>query len=88
MVIWTEGLYDLTEAWRAISDLAAALLQNVSLKEYDWLEFFAGRANATHAVRLRGGIGARFDLEYWCPGKAGSSNYHDITSPSGFWPRA
>ena len=62
MVIWTEGLYDLTEAWRAISDLAAALLQNVSLKEYDWLEFFAGRANATHAVRLRGGIGARFDL--------------------------
>ncbi|CAE7655431.1 unnamed protein product [Symbiodinium sp. CCMP2592] len=37
MVIWTEGLYDLSEAGQR-------------LFEFDWLEFFAGHANGARAV--------------------------------------
>ncbi|CAE7241486.1 unnamed protein product, partial [Symbiodinium sp. KB8] len=42
--------------------------------EFDWLEFFAGHANGTRAVRLRGFKGARFDLKYF-EDNGGHSNY-------------
>ncbi|CAE7773786.1 unnamed protein product [Symbiodinium microadriaticum] len=63
MVIWTEGLYDLSE-------------------EFDWLEFFAGHANGTRAVRLRGFKGARFDLKYF-EDNGGHSNYQEKQAKDG-----
>ena len=56
-------------------------------KAYDWVEYFAGTANATRAARLRGAAGARFDIAYFERDNAEhcKTNYMDITSPSGFW---
>ncbi|CAE7467979.1 unnamed protein product [Symbiodinium pilosum] len=58
MVIWTEGLYDLSEA-------------------YDWVEYFAGTANATRAARLRGAAGGKAnDFVAWYGGSL--AEYHPV----------
>ncbi|CAE7639101.1 unnamed protein product [Symbiodinium sp. CCMP2592] len=57
---------------------------------YDWVEFFAGRANCTSAARVRGASGLKLDIEYGNRGKKKSngkkckSDYMDINSCSGF----
>ncbi|CAE7235249.1 unnamed protein product [Symbiodinium sp. CCMP2456] len=57
-------------------------------EEYDWLEFFAGHANGTGAVRLRGFRGAKFDIQYFADYRdsadLGTTNFMDITTPAGF----
>ena len=60
------------------------------MQEYDWLEFFAGHANGTGAVRLRGFRAAKFDIEYFADyrnsaASAGTTNFMDITTPAGLW---
>ena len=61
------------------------------MQAYDWVEFFAGRANCTSAARLRGASGLKLDINYTKKrakkrgGKKCNSDYMDITSPSGFW---
>ena len=60
-----------------------------SRQVYDWVEYFAGVANATRAARLRGSSGCRLDLDYFDPSSDGGSrcktNFMDLTSASGFW---
>lgn len=57
------------------------------LKEYDWLEFFAGHAACTTYVRLQGFRGCKFDLKYHPNENAPprNTNYMDVNSVSGFW---
>lgn len=55
-------------------------------QDFQWLEFFAGTAACTHAMREAGFRSARFDKLY-CkdPSKHGrKSNWMDICTPSGF----
>ena len=49
----------------------------------DWLEFYAGKAACTAAMRRAGFTAARFDKLYFREGK---SNYHDLLHPAGFVP--
>ena len=55
-------------------------------QEFQWLEYFAGKAACTTAMRSAGYVSARFDKLYWCPKtyKRRRSNYYDLNSPSGF----
>ena len=57
----------------------SALSQGAKLS---WVEFFAGRAEATRVMRLSGRTAAKVDLLYHtaCHGKM---NYMDINSPAG-----
>ena len=56
------------------------------IKDYDFLEFYAGRARTTMAMRRRLLRSARFDLLY-SEQKAGRrSNFMDLLHSSGFLP--
>lgn len=52
-------------------------------EEFEWLEFFAGTASCTLAMRMAGFHSARFDIKYANP-KHRKSNWMNILSPSGF----
>ena len=56
-----------------------------TLQCFDWLEFFAGAANLTSSIRIRGGKGVKFDLLYNEDPGLRSSNFMDLCSNSGFW---
>ena len=53
---------------------------------FEWVEFFAGHARATLAMRAAGFRCARLDLNYFPKGLdcGYGSNYFDILSTSGF----
>lgn len=55
-------------------------------QEFQWLEFFAGTAACTHAMRDAGFRGARFDKMYCKDHKKNGrkTNWMDILTPSGF----
>ena len=55
------------------------------LKEYQWLEFYAGYGNLTRFMKASGYKTARFDLGDANRQPHRRSNYMDILSPSGFW---
>lgn len=55
-------------------------------QDLQWLEFFAGKAACTYAMRRAGYLSARFDKLYFDPAcqRKRKSNWHDILTPSGF----
>lgn len=53
------------------------------LKNLDWIEFYAGKARATLAMRGAGLRGAALDYMYFDP-SVGGSNYFDVLTDSGF----
>lgn len=53
-------------------------------QEYQWIEYFAGRARATLAMRAAGYRCARLDISYFPEELNLGNNYFDILSPSGF----
>ena len=55
-------------------------------QELQWLEFFAGKAACTYAMRRAGYLSARFDKLYFDPAckRKRKSNWHDILTPAGF----
>jgi hypothetical protein len=55
------------------------------LKEYQWLEFYAGYGNLTRFMKASGYKSARFELGDADRQPHRRSNYMDILSPSGFW---
>ena len=67
----------------ALSGLLQPRLEN---QEFQWLEFFAGTAACTHAMRDAGFRGARFDKMYCKDHKkhGRKTNWMDILTPSGF----
>ena len=55
-------------------------------QEFQWLEFYAGHAACTFAMRRAGYAAARFDIEY-CknPDQFGrKTNWMDLMTPAGF----
>lgn len=58
------------------------------LQEFEWLEYYAGRAACTTAMRRAGHVAAKFDLLYFDRAKTKkcgkNSNYYDLLTPAGF----
>ena len=54
------------------------------LKEYQWLEYFAGLGNLTVMMRACGYTSGRFDLLDNVKPAHRSSNFMDLTHQSGF----
>lgn len=97
MVIWTEGLYDLSEegiSTYLISGFVHATKAHPTFllpifgtcEEYQWLEFFAGNAACTTFARLKGFRGCKFDIKYHVENlmRTRKTNYMDVNSDSGF----
>ena len=57
----------------------------MTLKEYQWLEFFAGHGNLMKMMKAAGYKSARFDIDDSNKKPNRRSNFMDILSPSGFW---
>ena len=55
-------------------------------QDYQWIEFYAGKAACTYAMRRAGYRAARFDKLYFDPQcqKRRKSNFYDLNTPSGF----
>ena len=58
------------------------------LQDFEWLEYYAGRAACTTAMRRAGYVAAKFDLLYFDRDKTKrcgkNSNYYDLLTPAGF----
>lgn len=64
----------------------AQMSLTVLAQELEWLEFYAGKAACTTAMRAAGYMGARFDLMYFSPEcrKKRKNNFYDLLTPAGF----
>ena len=96
MVMWMHNEADLTQAsFRGVqgeTGSSSLALHALAVQSYQWLEFYAGLAEATEKVRARGYAGCKFDIIY--NEKIGEeafpsrSNFMDINDTSGFAPRS
>ena len=55
-----------------------------SRKDLQWIEFFAGRAQATLAMRAAGYKAAKLDYLYYKGSKKSRKNYYDLLTAGGF----
>ena len=55
-------------------------------QEFQWIEYFAGKAACTTAMRSAGYHSARFDFLYFRDEdkKRRKSNFYDLLTPAGF----
>ena len=54
------------------------------VEDVDWIEFFAGKAEATRMMRKAGLVGLRLDLLYNEDVPSGKQNFMDICTAAGF----
>lgn len=94
LIYFTKGCFNLDEAGgvQVLKDHHTIFrLLNISplpvqLQEFEWLEYYAGKAACTASMRRAGYTSARFDFLYFDPltPKRSTRNYYDILTPAGF----
>ena len=92
MVYHTHGLYELDKELCLLDFFVPGLFMvSRSMQEFNFMEFYAGHANLTRAMRRAGKKAARFDILYGK--KKGSkrkrtarakSDWMDLLQPSGY----
>lgn len=86
LVYHTKNLYNLAQDCASMQRIKFHCQSPRAAQDFQWLEFYAGKANCTMEMRRNGYNGARFDKLY-CknPKKSGrKTNWMDITTPAGF----
>ena len=68
-----------------LSTTICVKLLRLYLQEYDYLEFFAGKANASRCMAVMGLAVCSLDINYYQKREGHGSNYMDLLDPSGFW---
>ena len=68
-----------------LSTTICVKLLRLYLQEYDYLEFFAGKANASRCMAVMGLAVCSLDINYYQKGEGHGSTYMDLLDPSGFW---
>ena len=78
----------ITQAFICLLFLVLLIIRTTAAcQDLKWIEFFAGRAEATRAHKLAGYTSAKLDINFFTEpeGTRGSgNNYYDILTPAGF----
>ena len=89
LIYFTQGLYTLEEEHHFFAIIKITLYKILSAnssQEFQWLEFFSGKARCTEEMRKAGFTAAKFDKMYLKDPKTfgRKTNWMDLTTPSGF----